>query len=65
MSFELAPVQAKEAALLAPGPLVSLEEDGLEVLALSALPERRVVRIVYLSGLGERSVAVFRCVDEL
>lgn len=57
-------VQAKVAALLAPGPLVIL--DGVDRTVrddLSDFPDRRVVRILCLSGLGDRSAAEFLVTD--
>ena len=48
-------VQAKVAALLAPGPLVSLAEERDDREGFSDLPVRSVVRMLCLSGLGDLS----------
>ncbi len=56
--------QANVAALLAPGPLVILDGGDRSVrVDLSDLPDRRVVRILCLSGLGDLSVEVSLVVD--
>lgn len=57
-------VQAKVAALLAPGPLVIL--DGVDRTVredLSDFPDRRVVRMLCLSGLGDRFADEFLVTD--
>ena len=56
-------VQAKVAALLAPGPLVSLAEERDDREGFSDLPVRSVVRMLCLSGLGDLSSWVFFVVE--
>jgi hypothetical protein len=51
---------ANVAALLAPGRSLGFVTTRFVLAGLSPLPDRRVVRMVRLSGLGDLSTCLFR-----